>query len=235
MASPQTEGGYTKIANELYDALCKIRISGEARQVLDVIIRKTYGFNKKLDCIALSQFSLATGLSKVAVRKALNKLISMNLITQKGNDIAKEYGITKDYELWKPLPKKVTLPKKVRPFTKKGTNRYQKSAPQKTKETITKDIEPQAALIVELIHSFEEINPSVKVLYGMPPQRRAALRLIETHGLDRAKKAVAYVQANRDERFCPSITTPVQLEAKWAQLEDYGRKSKNKTTSRLIN
>lgn len=139
MANPQKENGYVPVANEIYDALCRIRIPGEARQVLDVIIRKTYGFQKKSDCIALSQFSLATGLSKIAVRKALNKLLTLNIITQKGNDVAKEYGIIKDYSLWKPLPKKVTLPKKVRVVTQKGNKRYPKRAPQKTKYTITKD------------------------------------------------------------------------------------------------
>ena len=48
MASPQTENGYVKIATELHDALCKTRISGEARQMLDVIIRKTYGYDMLL-------------------------------------------------------------------------------------------------------------------------------------------------------------------------------------------
>jgi phage replication O-like protein O len=49
--SPQKEHGYTPIANEIYDAFVRTRISGEARQVLDCIIRKTYGYNKKEDKI----------------------------------------------------------------------------------------------------------------------------------------------------------------------------------------
>jgi len=48
MKSPQTENGYIKIANELWDALTGIRIPGEVRQVLDYIFRKTYGYNKKI-------------------------------------------------------------------------------------------------------------------------------------------------------------------------------------------
>ena len=52
MAMPQVENGYTRIANELLEALAKIRIPGEARQVFDVIMRKTYGFRKS-DPIAL--------------------------------------------------------------------------------------------------------------------------------------------------------------------------------------
>lgn len=113
MANPQTENGYTRVANELMEALARIRIPGESRQVLDGIIRKTYRFGKKEDAISLAQFCLAAGLKKVAVCKAVNKLSEMNLITKKGNGNLQIYGLNKDYSQWKPLPKKVTLPKKL--------------------------------------------------------------------------------------------------------------------------
>ncbi|MBI5447822.1 MAG: replication protein [Gammaproteobacteria bacterium] len=64
MVTPQCEDGYTKIANELLEALARIRIPGETHQVLDTVLRKTYGYGKKEDAISLSQFVLATGLSK---------------------------------------------------------------------------------------------------------------------------------------------------------------------------
>ncbi len=127
MANPQKENGFTAIANEIMDALIKIRIPGEARQVLDLIIRQTYGWNKKQDAIALTQFVEATGLSKVHVCRMLNRLYEMNIITnigksitKKGNEISQVYEFNKNYETWKPLPKKVTLPKKVISITKKG-------------------------------------------------------------------------------------------------------------------
>jgi phage replication O-like protein O len=108
MASPQLENGYIRIATEILDHLCTIRISGEARQVLDFVIRKTYGFSKKEDRIALSQFVKGTGLKKSTICKAIKKLEVMNLIaiTQKGNEIDKTYGINKDFDSWRPLPKK---------------------------------------------------------------------------------------------------------------------------------
>ncbi len=106
MANPQCEDGYTKIANELLEAFARIRISGEARQVLDVILRKTYGFGKREDAISLSQFHLATGLSKSHICDSINKLKIMNVITEKGNDIARIFSINKDYSQWKPFPKK---------------------------------------------------------------------------------------------------------------------------------
>ncbi len=126
-ASPQAGDGFAQIANETLDALSHIRIPGEAMQVLIFIIRKTYGYHKKTDDISLSQFVLATGLGKVAVCKAIRKLLFINLITQKGKGFTKTYQFQKDYLKWVPLPKKVTLPKKVI----KSPNYYPKRLPQK--------------------------------------------------------------------------------------------------------
>ena len=139
MANPQKENGYTAISNEIMDQLIKIRIPGEARQILDCVLRKTYGWNKKQDIIALSQYSEMTGLSKPHVCMGLNKLRSMNIITEKGKAITekgKEIGqvieFNKDYETWRPLPKKVTLPKKVKSVTEKGKNPLPKKGTTKT-------------------------------------------------------------------------------------------------------
>ncbi|RJQ29186.1 hypothetical protein C4571_02000 [Candidatus Parcubacteria bacterium] len=109
MASPQVENGYIRIATELWAALVRARIPGEARQVFDSIIRKTYGFNKKEDVISLSQFAKDTGLSRIAVFRAVSKLQTMRLITvtKKGNRSANEYAINKDHSQWQLLPKKV--------------------------------------------------------------------------------------------------------------------------------
>jgi len=117
---PQPDDPWTHIQNDIMEALARTRIPGEARQVLDVIFRKTYGWKKKIDAIALSQFCLATSLSKIAVCKALRKLESMNLvITEKGNAGINKYRINKHYDTWKPLPKKVTI-------TKEGNLHYPK-------------------------------------------------------------------------------------------------------------
>ena len=97
MANPQAENGHIDIANEIMDAFASIRIPGEARQVLDFIIRKTWGWQKKEDLIPLSQFILATKLKKATICKAIKKLELMNLvITQKGNDGITKYNINKD-------------------------------------------------------------------------------------------------------------------------------------------
>lgn len=116
MANPQKDNGYTAIANQIMDALCKIRIPGEARQVFDFVLRKTYGWNKTSDCIPLSQFTEATGMTKSSVCKAIKKLKEMNLIevSSANQEFANRYSINKDFETWNRI-KKVT-----RGVSKKG-------------------------------------------------------------------------------------------------------------------
>lgn len=141
MSSPQVEDGYTRIANELMDALCLVRIPGQARQVLDFIMRKTYGFNKASDCIANSQFVAGTGLKKDKVCHMLDMLAGMNLIivAEKGNNPAKTYAINKDYASWRQLPKKAKLPIKAMAVANISNNCCPIGIPQKTKDNSTKD------------------------------------------------------------------------------------------------
>ncbi len=107
MANPQLENGYTKIANEILEALARIRIPGEARQVLDFVLRKTYGFHKKEDVISLSQIVLGTNLKKADACRAIRKLLLMNLIIigKKATLKGKTYRFNKDFETWKPIKK----------------------------------------------------------------------------------------------------------------------------------
>lgn len=226
-----------KIANELVEQFARIRISGEASQVLWVVFRKTYGFNKKEDAISLSQFTSATGLKKNAVCKALNKLKAMGIITQKENAVANIYRITKDFDLWKPLPKKVTVPKKRMAVPQKENNRTPKRDTQKTvtKDTITKDIlAPQSVAeeIVQVIDAFKEVNPSYKKWFANKTQRASAERMVQTHGLAHMLSVIAFLPKSNIIPYLPTITTPVQLEDKYAALEASLKKKKNESLSK---
>ena len=138
MASPQLENGFTEIANEILEALSKTRIPGEARQVLDVIIRLTYGWGKKSDHISLSQFVKCTNLRKPTVCRAINKLKDMNIIViKKDNERITSYSFNKNYETWKSLSKKITLSKKIISVIEKDN--LPLSLLRHTKESITKE------------------------------------------------------------------------------------------------
>ena len=97
MSNPQLENGHLRIANEIWDALCRIRIRGEANQVLNFIIRKTYGYNKKWDRISLSQFVCGTGVCKPSICRAIKILLNMKLINQKATPKGSMYNLL---DLW---------------------------------------------------------------------------------------------------------------------------------------
>jgi len=128
MANPQPDK-YFKFSIELFNALCKTRVNGEAMQIFNAIVRQTYGYHRKLAEIPTLKFMEMTGLGRQAVHKARKKLLDMNMIgvTQKGNTTARTYCIQKDYELWRVLPKKVTVTQKGNTLLpKKVTVRHQK-------------------------------------------------------------------------------------------------------------
>jgi phage replication O-like protein O len=98
MASPQSENGHTRIANEILEhlILTSVKLSGREWQILLFIIRKTYGFHKKTDKISISQFKNYTKQTKTQIYKCLQTLLRLNYI-KKTN---KQYGFNKNWEEW---------------------------------------------------------------------------------------------------------------------------------------
>ena len=108
MANPQTENGFTKIANELLEALIKTEMSGHCFRLTFLILRKTYGFNKRDDTISLTQMAKISCLSKSRCSQVINILEDMKIITvsEYCNGLTKKYRFNKDYETWKTVSEK---------------------------------------------------------------------------------------------------------------------------------
>jgi len=110
MADPQVENGHIKIANEIIEALCKIKLRSSDRRVFDAIMRKTYGFNKKADRLSIGQIMSSTGLSRRAVIYSMKNLQAKNMIVVQRNKkmnakmkVENEInmvGIQKDHDKW---------------------------------------------------------------------------------------------------------------------------------------
>lgn len=144
MASPQVEDGFIRIANEIVEALWKVNLCPYESRVLWFILRKTYGFQKKMDWIALSQFSKNLGIDRRHIHRTLKGLLAKHmLVTDRGDKNQVSYGFQKDYGKWKVSPKKVTVTcrdDRVSPGEVIGVS--PREVPTKdiiTKETITKD------------------------------------------------------------------------------------------------
>lgn len=80
MRGPQLEDGYTRIANEILEAIARFPINATQFRILMVIWRYTYGFNRKSSELSQSFIAEATGLHKKQVQRELNELIKMNII-----------------------------------------------------------------------------------------------------------------------------------------------------------
>ena len=146
--TPQLENGYVKIANEIIDALIRHRIPGEQMQCVLFIVRKTYGFNKKWDSIANSQFVKATGMKKGNVSRAIKTLIDKKIVIKNDNYTIPRYQFNKNYKQWEVLSKKQPVIKKATIVIKSDNKPLSKVMDTKdNKDTITKDKEIYSRVI----------------------------------------------------------------------------------------
>ena len=159
MDNPQLEDGYTRIANEIIEQLAQVQLAGHETRVLMVIWRKTYGWKKKIDMIALSQFEKITGLPKVKCSEALTRLSDRNIITKKvpenGNRNVITYGFNKCFSQWIRVPEN-----EKRGFPKTGTTKETT-----TKETRQKKLDPtshEVRISEFLLFKIIEIYPNFK-------------------------------------------------------------------------
>src|SRR3990167_1257137 len=108
MKTPQLENGFIRIANEIWEALGSYRLSGEEWLILNCVIRKTYGFQKKQDYISLSQFQEYTKLNRPAVARAIKKLVSKKILgsIKKDTSCPTLYWFNKLFKEWIPSIKK---------------------------------------------------------------------------------------------------------------------------------
>ncbi|MFH7524078.1 replication protein [Aeromonas sp. A5] len=132
--------GYTRIANELYDALILADLSKREQKVAHAIARKTYGFNKDFDLISDSQLAEMTGLHRTHVCKAKNALLEHKILKREGRMI----GLNKVISEWK-------------------SEEYQNS--DTVAETATKDVAETATKVVAvLVHTKDKRKKKEKIM-----------------------------------------------------------------------
>ncbi|HHA0037638.1 TPA: replication protein [Yersinia enterocolitica] len=91
-----TENGYTRIANELLEAVIGSGLTQNQLLITLAVIRKTYGYNKSADWVGNSQLSELTGLPETRCSTERNKLVKMNILTVTGRQV----GINKEISSW---------------------------------------------------------------------------------------------------------------------------------------
>lgn len=107
-ATPQLENGYTRLANELLDALIGAKLTARQWAVFMAVVRKTYGFNKKDDDIGLSQLASMTGIAKAHVSVAVRELAARRILTREMGTFGHRLGINKKHKSWIGVTESVT-------------------------------------------------------------------------------------------------------------------------------
>lgn len=97
------------------------------------------------------------------------------------------------------------------------------------------DADRDHVLIVEVIDSFEPVNPHFGRWYANKTQRGSIKRLLALHGLEKIKKVLALLPETNKRPFFPTITTPTQLEDKWSALEAQCLKKKQELLEKKPN
>ncbi len=103
MASPQKENGYTSIANELLEQLYRRRFSASQLKILLLVIRFTYGFNRKTATLSNTFIAAGTGMHEITVSKEVGTLLRDNVLRlykKPSFHSSRIIGINKDYESW---------------------------------------------------------------------------------------------------------------------------------------
>lgn len=98
--TPQLEDGYTRLANELFDAILSFPFSARQLKVLMSIIRKTYGYNKKRDDMSASQIGAACGLARNHVSTVLGELVDLKVIKKQPGKFGMMIEVNKKCGEW---------------------------------------------------------------------------------------------------------------------------------------
>lgn len=101
--NPQVEDGYTKIANELFQAIYGARFTITQLQIVLCVVRYTYGFNRKTWRLSSSFIASAIGRNQRNIQREINNLIDANVLIyeQASSTSCRKLGINKRYHNWK--------------------------------------------------------------------------------------------------------------------------------------
>lgn len=112
---PQLEDGYTRIANELFEAILGFGFTQRQILVLLTILRKTYGYGKKEDDMSASQIAEICSVGRQHVTTVLGELARMNVISKKPGQFGMIVGINKRYSDWLPFERATKIGAELAP------------------------------------------------------------------------------------------------------------------------
>ncbi len=73
-------GNFTQIQNVILEAFGRVRLTGSEFRAVHFLLRKTYGYHKREDAIALSQWTEGTDVDKGQIAGTLKALLAKHVI-----------------------------------------------------------------------------------------------------------------------------------------------------------
>lgn len=229
MASPQIENGFTRIANEIMEALMRTNLSAYQGRVLMAIVRLTYGWQKKEDSITNKRIVELTGLNKAHASRTVSELVARNMVTKAGNKI----GLCKDHQGWRELPIRVTVTNRGNRVTDWGNRLLPDGVTQKRAKIVRtgadEELKKRKKLIKRNTRSetdfslFQKFYDSYPVHKGKQPAIKAFSKLDPQNGtLETILAAIESQKAYRDHmkaagQWCPDWPYPATWlnERRW--------------------
>jgi phage replication O-like protein O len=98
--TPQLEDGFTRIANELFEAILAFGFTQRQLLVLLTVLRKTYGYGKKEDDMSAGQIGKLCGVKRNHVTEVIGQLSAMNVINRRAGVYGSVLGINKNHRRW---------------------------------------------------------------------------------------------------------------------------------------
>lgn len=170
-------------------------LSGAEQKCLDFIIRETMGFQKISDKISISQFvsGIGTRNKGSGVSKAQVQRVLASL---------EEKGFIKI--------------KRLKYRTNEISLVIEETAEsEKADKILTDEVERMIELFRPIsLHRTDEYKKDKR-------QIKAIGKLIENYGIEMLEQAISLVQITNGRKYSPTITSPLELEKKWANLVMY--------------
>lgn len=238
MASPQLEDGYTRIANELLEALCVAMPGATEGQIIWAILRKTYGWKKKSDKISINQLCELTGKSRRMIIYAMQNLEAKKIIKilrkrGRGNiNRVNEISLNKNHSEWVVQEKSHGYDKVL-----KQRKEYHKNKIKRVVQEEGGGARIGKKVVQELVKGSATVLHPQKKLTKETIQKKTALSSNSKKNSIPYREIIDYLNQQTGRHFKDTTTVTRDLiKARWDQdfrLEDFKTVIKNKTSGWL--
>ena len=100
----EVKNGFTKIDNDLFEAILRYPFTKRELNIVLAVIRKTTGFNKRMDDLSLSQIGKMTGINESNISRTIRDLSKNKVLLKQQGKYAANIGVNSKHQEWKLLP-----------------------------------------------------------------------------------------------------------------------------------